>query len=129
MKKERREAGSAALELVVLFPIVLVALLTVIQVALVAHATHVAQAAAREGARAARLSGEVEAGQRQAAAFLARLGAEVVLHPSVSATVQGQSVRVEIRGRAVGLVPGAPLDIRATSGGPLERFVPAGSGP
>lgn len=124
-----REAGSAALELVVVFPIVLVTLLTVIQVALIAHATHVAQAAAREGARAARLSGESDVGRQRAEAFLARLGAEVVLQPAVTATVEGQSVAVEVRGRAVGLVPGVPLDVRATTVGPLERFVPARSTP
>lgn len=90
-----RQAGSVALEMVLVFPALLLTLLAVVQVALVAHASHVVEAAAAEGARAARLAGAPEAGRARAAAFVERLGREVVLSPSVFiATLTGGAVEV-----------------------------------
>lgn len=123
--RARDETGSVGLQVVLLFPVLLVAIMAVVQLALVAHADHVAEAAAEEGARAARLSGDPEAGRARAEAFLERAGRDIVSDSVVTAHATGDRVLVEVRGRAFGLLPGAPSRVSATSAGPVERFVPA----
>lgn len=121
----RDETGSVGLQVVLLFPVLLLAIMAVVQVALVAHADHVAEAAAEEGARAARLSGDAEAGRVRAEAFLERAGRDIVRDAVVTAHKTENRVFVEVRGRAFGLLPGAPSRVGATSAGPVERLVPA----
>jgi Flp pilus assembly protein TadG len=120
--RHRGERGSVSLEAVLVLPAVLVTLLVIIQVALVAHASHVADAAAREGARAVRLSGSAEAGRERAVRFLDRLGRDVVLDPEVTASAAGDSVAVEVTGRAATLLPGFDLGVSGRSSGTVERF-------
>ncbi|MEW6475431.1 MAG: TadE/TadG family type IV pilus assembly protein [Actinomycetota bacterium] len=123
--QQRRESGSASLDLVLVFPAVLFALAALVQGALWAHGDHVVDAAAREGARAARLSGNPTAGKAGAEAFLHRYGRDVILSPDVAADVKAGVARVTVQGRAVPLLPGLALPLRATSSGEVERFVPA----
>lgn len=125
MNRHRRQSGSAALELVLVFPAVLFALTALVQGALWAHGLHVVDAAAREGARAARLSGDPSTGRVGAETFLHRYGTDVVRSPSVTAGVTGGVARVAVRGRAVALLPGLTLPLQAASSGGVERFVPA----
>ena len=124
------EAGGATVELVLATPALLLLVMLIVQFALWQHAVHVAEAAAQEGARAARLEGGTrEAGQRRAEAFLAALGPGVLAHPRVTAYRDRQTARVEVRGEAVTLVPGVRLPVRAASHAPVERFRPAAEPP
>lgn len=128
MAPSRSEKGAATAELVLVTPVLLLLLMLIMQFALWYHGSHVATAAAQEGARAARVEGgSGTAGASRAERFLASLGREVVGEPQVLAARDGSRgvARVEIRGKAVPVVPGLRLPIRAVSESPLERFVPA----
>ncbi len=117
------------LEAVLLLPVVLVTIMAVVQVALFAHASGLADAAAREGVRAVRLSGEPESGRERAATFLKRHGAEIVLDPVVDAEAGTDTASVEVSGHAVTLVPGVSFPVRGHSSGPVEGFTPVGVAP
>jgi len=118
------ERGSATLNLVVAFPALLVLLLLTVQAALVIHARHLAQAAAQEGLRDARLyHGSQAAGQRTAEAFLAQTAGDLLTRRSVTA-VRTPGARVVVRGTALSLLPGVRVDVVGRAHGPVERWVP-----
>ena len=117
------ERGAATPELVVDTPALLFLLLLVVHVGLWFHASHVASAAAQEGARAARNQGGTEAdGAEAAEALLARLGARLVDDPQVTTLVDAETARVTVTGYGPTVVPGLRLKVRAVSEGPVERF-------
>ncbi len=117
------QSGAASAELVLATPVLLVCILVIVQFALWFHASHVATAAAQEGARAARLeAGTAEAGERRAHRFLEALGREVVERPEISASRGAEAANVEVRGHAASILPGFRLPVRGTSRGPVERF-------
>jgi len=117
------ERGSVSAELVMATPLLLLLVLLVVQFALWQHAVHVADAAAQEGARAARLEGgSAAAGQAEAERFLARLGHTVVTDPEVTVHRDAERARVEVRGYAAAVVPFLHLPVRVASEGRLERF-------
>ena len=119
------ERGSVTAELVVASPLLLLLVLLVVQFALWQHAVHVAEAAAQEGARAARLEGGNAAlGEATAERFLARLGRSVVAEPEVTARRDAERARVEVRGYATAVMPFLRLPIRGASEGGVERFRP-----
>lgn len=104
-------------------PVILLLFSTVAQFVVYWHASHVATAAAQEGARATQLAdGSAEAGRASAEDFLRQAGARLVLDPTVTVTRNAKSAVVEIRGRAPQLVPGIRLAISASATGPLEVF-------
>jgi TadE-like protein len=125
----RGERGSAT-ELVVVFPFVMFLLLLVIQFALWYHATHVAQSAAQEGARVARMAvaagqpaespAQLDAGIQRAKDFLAGMGA--FDDKEVTGTRDRNRARIVVTGTAPSLVPGFTLTISEHSDGPVERF-------
>jgi len=123
-----RDSGSVTLESVLVIPLLVLTLLAVIQVALVAYSGHVAGFAAREGARAFRLTGDAEDGRAQARDFLRHLGAVTVLEPSITASRIGDDAVVDVIGHAPALLPGFHLTVAGHSRGPLERFA-AGARP
>lgn len=119
----RGEAGTATTELVIAMPVLMLLVLVVVQFALWAHASHVATAAAQEGARAARVErGSVEAGHAQAQRYLDALGRRVVEGAEVTASRDRSVASVEVRGRAVSVIPGLSLPVRGFSRGPIEAF-------
>lgn len=102
-------------------------IMSVIQFGLWQHANHVAQSAAEEGARSARLSGgTIESGKAEAESYMHQLGDGLVLDASVSLSNDGQNVRVVVSGRAETLVPGLRLPVNGVSQGPIEKFRPVG---
>ena len=109
-------------------PILVITMMTVVQVVLYAHASRLADAAARQGTRTVRLAGDADAGRERAATFLASHGAKIVLAPVVDAQVAAGVASVMVRGGAVSVVPGVHLAVTARSSGPVEAFVPAGDG-
>jgi Flp pilus assembly protein TadG len=117
------DRGSAAVELVLLTPLLMVCVLVVVQLALWQHARHVLLAAAQEGARAARAQGATaEDGRVRARDYILQIGPDLVTHPTIQVDRSVDLVTVRIRGQAVNIVPGVPLQVTATSVGPVERF-------
>ena len=122
--------GSATLEIVVLFPAVLLATFGLVQGALYYHARDVALAAATDGLTAARSrSGNAEEGRRAAAAFLQRAGGDAVLPASVVRSERTAiAATVTVSGHAMSLVPGVPgWAVEQSASGPVERFTRAGA--
>ena len=117
------ERGSAAVELVLLTPLLMVCVLVVVQFALWQHARHVMLAAAQEGARAARAQGATaEDGRVRAQDYIGRIGPDLVSGAIIDVDRTIDEVTVTIRGQAVNILPGIPLRVTATSVGPVERF-------
>jgi hypothetical protein len=83
------EEGTASVELIAVLPFLLLAVLVAAQVALAGQALWSASVAARAGARAALVGGEVGAAARRALAPSLRRGAEV-------SNGDGASVRVAV---------------------------------
>jgi Flp pilus assembly protein TadG len=122
------ERGLASVELVVVTPVLLSLILLVVQVGLYFHASHVALAAAEEGARSARaLHGSAAAGQARARRFVDDLGNGLIRTPVVTASRSQTTARVEVRGQVAGVFPGLQLVVNRSVESPVERFVPGGS--
>ncbi len=122
---EFAERGAASTQLVLVMPLLLLMVMLILQFGLWYHGSHVAIAAAQEGARAARLEGSTAAaGEARARTFLAALGRDVVGEPVVVATRDAEVARVEVSGLSVAVVPGFRLPISAVSEGTVERFRP-----
>jgi Flp pilus assembly protein TadG len=120
---ERGERGTATTQLVVVFPAVFLMLMLVVQFGLWYHGSHVAIAAAQEGARAARTEGSSAAeGQRVAERFLAEVNDDVIQGVVVRVQRDTEQATVEVSGESIELVPGFRIPIKAVSHGPVERF-------
>lgn len=117
------ERGSAAVEAVLIIPVVFLIIFGIIQGAVVLQASNVAQAAASSAYNAARLfdatsDDGVTAGDsalNQAGTILS--GTNVVVQRSP------QSVTVTVTGTAATLIPGLPVTISRSVTGPTERWV------
>lgn len=121
--RRRDERGAATAELVLVTPLMLFIILLIVQFGLWFHASHVAAAAAQEGARAARVQGSsAGAGQERAEELLDSVGRRLVLERSVSSTRDGEVARVEVAGVAPQVVPGFRLPVSAESEAPIEEF-------
>jgi Flp pilus assembly protein TadG len=121
--RPRGQSGIATTEAVLVTPVLLFLVMLVIQFGLWFHAQHVAQAAAEEGARAARsASGSASAGQERSEAFLDQAGPTIITDRVVTASRTADIVTVEVHGRSVNVVPGIALPINATATSPVERF-------
>jgi Flp pilus assembly protein TadG len=119
------ERGEATTEMVLVVPVLLVLITLVIQFGLWYHASNVADAAAEEGVRAARLrGGTAEAGQATTENFLSQAGPTIVVAPEVSVSRDSDTARVEVHGSVVSVVPGIRLPIDALAESPLEEFRP-----
>lgn len=119
----RGQSGIATTEAVLVTPVLLFLVMLVIQFGLWFHAQHVAQAAAEEGARAARsASGSASAGQERSEAFLDQAGPTIITDQVVTASRTADIVTVQVHGRSLNVVPGIALPINATATSPVERF-------
>lgn len=122
-RRRRGERGDALTEMVIATPVLILFISTVMQFVLWGHATHVAQAAAAEGARAARVAGgSAVDGKEKAGAFLRQAGAGMVRDPVVDVVLDSRNARVEVMGRAPQLVPFLRVPVHAVSEAPTERF-------
>ena len=120
-----RDRGSVGLvTLVIMTPVLTLCVITVVQFGLWYHASHVVQAAAQEGARAARLwDGSDGAGESRARELIRQLGGSLVANPEVAARRDpAGNARVEVRGYAASVVGFVKLPVRAVSEGPVERL-------
>lgn len=119
----RDEHGAATAEMVIATPALLFLVLLVVQVGLWFHASHVASAAAQEGARAAAAEGGTRAeGERAANELLDSLGRRLVLGRDVHGDPIGETARVVIDGYGPEVVPFLRIPIHAESEAPVERF-------
>jgi Flp pilus assembly protein TadG len=123
--------------MVIVLPALLLLIFFGIQFALWFHASHVALAAAQEGARAARVANAVDSrsardaeqvGEATASQFLSGVAPTLLSNTQVVARVDGafDRVRVDVKGDGVTIVPGLTVKISEHSEGPVERFRPDG---
>lgn len=120
------ESGSSPIETVILFPVVIVAILSIIQFALWYHAQEIVRASADEGAESARLeSGTADAGRGEASAFLVRYGSNLVQSPNVDVQRTNTEVRVEVSGELLPIIRLYRLPLHASVQRPVEKFVPS----
>lgn len=122
--RERDQRGSASLELVVLFPVVLAILLLGGQAAFYHHARTVAIAAAQEGARAAGAeNAKPSDGVTAATDFIKAAGGETVLvGASATSDRTPTTATVVVQGHSVSLIPGWAPAIRQSASVPVERL-------
>lgn len=122
--RRRTERGDATVEAVLAVPVLLLLLImTVIQFGLWYHASHTAEAAAQEGARAARVEGGTAAdGQDRAERFMHDAAPTLVNDVRVDVIRDAEVARVEVRGSVRAIVPGLHLAVHAEAESPVERF-------
>src|SRR4051794_31380515 len=120
------DRGSASIELVILFPALLLLVTALVQYGLWFHARSVALAAAQEGIAAARTYGaDLDNGRAVALEFVAGNGGDTLLDPTATAgaPITGR-VQVVVTGRSLSVIPGvAGPAVRQSAAGPVERFV------
>lgn len=118
------DQGSATLEVAVLAPVLLLVVFSIVQVALFAYARSLALGAAQEGVAAGRVDGgTTQTARARARDFLERTAGDSLASPSVAVSATANEVSVEVRGRAISIVPGVPgLPVRQSARGPIERF-------
>jgi Flp pilus assembly protein TadG len=110
---------------VIVMPLLLLLVLVSVHIGLWFHARHLVNAAAQEGARAARAAGAVDAdGEARAEQMLDDLGPTVIANPTVTVARTTDTVTVTVTGQAPVVIPGLVLDVRATSTSPIEQFTP-----
>ena len=104
-------------------PLLLLLVLSSVQVGLWFHARHLVNAAAQEGARAARAAGATDSdGYDRAEQMLSQLGSAAVTSPGVTVTRGPRSVTVTVTGNAPPVIPGFTMWVAATSTSPIEEF-------
>jgi Flp pilus assembly protein TadG len=119
-----RDRGSVTLEVSILGPVLLLVVFTVIQVGLWSYARSLALGAAQEGVAAGRAHGASAAlGRERARAVLDATAGDSLRSPSVTSSVSAATLRIEVRGRALSVLPGVPgMPVRQSAEGPIERF-------
>ncbi|WP_227425645.1 TadE family protein [Pengzhenrongella sicca] len=123
------ERGATTLEVVIIFPLLLLVITALIQGALWFHARSLALAAAEEGVVAARAyQARPDAGPTRAREFLNAHAGDVLASITVGARPAGRErVRVEVAGRTLSILPGIPGPLVSQAAeGPIERFTLAG---
>lgn len=124
--RPRGERGASGVEFLVIMGVVVFAFLLMLQYGAKIYAERVAQAAAEEGAAAARrFDGSTAAGTARAHAYLDRLAGARLGDAAISADRDAQAASVTVSGSAMTIIPFVSLRVSETSVGPVERFVPA----
>ena len=123
--RSRDERGASTLELVILFPAVLLIIFGGIQAALYYHARNVALSAAQQGVRAAKAeNGSDDKGRAAANDFLdAAGGGDVLTGVNVSSVRGVEEASVTVTGRPLRVIPGIlNLKVSQTAEGHIEDF-------
>jgi Flp pilus assembly protein TadG len=119
----RRERGGATVELVLTVPVLLLLIMLILQFGLYWHANHVAQAAAQEGVRAARMSdGSAETGRERAQAFVTSAAPTLLHNVDITASRDTQTAAVHVHATVQAVVPGLSLAVDVESRSPTEHF-------
>jgi Flp pilus assembly protein TadG len=122
------DRGDAAIQMAIIYPVVLLAAIAVIQASMWYYARQIALTAAREGVTAARAYQASPAdGAARAHEVLGRTAGDSLRSVSVTAGSTGERVRVQVTGTAQSMIPGiAGLTITQTASGPVERWTVPG---
>jgi len=122
MPSIRRDRGSATSELVILTPVLILLVLLVVQMSIYFHASHVASAAAAEGASAgAGMSPDEGRAEVAASDFVRQLGGTVGRPPNASIESDLMKVRVSIAIPAI--IPFFTEEVVREAVEPLEEVV------
>lgn len=128
----RRDDGSTTVEMAVLFPILLVLLLTIMQAGMWWHARNLALAGAEAGVQVARTTaGTTEAAEAAAVSYLARAGGSATTDAAVHATLTADSAQVEVSATAPRVlpIPGLDITVSQTAQARREKFTTPGGPP
>ena len=118
-----RDTGATTVELVLVLPVFMGAVLLAVQVGMVVFAAQVVEDAAHNAVEAARGERDPDtAGVASADQSLAATGA--VTDPHVDVRRDGDRVTVDVAGTAARVVPGVALRVASTATGVIERFRP-----
>lgn len=121
----QEDRGSATTELVIAMPALLLLILVSVHIGLWFHARNLADAAAQEGARGARVLGATDDdGRARASQMLDELGPAVVADRAITVTRTPTSVTVTVTGHAPAVIPGLVFDVNASVTSPIESFRP-----
>ena len=113
------------MQAVLVFPALLFTVMLIVQFALYLHAQSIAEAAAQDGAAAARRAdGSAGSGHAAVTRSLGAMGPRMLTGRSVSVARSATVARVSVDGQVLALVPGIRLTVHETAEGPVERFVP-----
>jgi Flp pilus assembly protein TadG len=136
-RRPARDGGSAAIELVLLTPVLIAVVFGLVQTALVWNAQHTVGAAAQHGARQARTavallpsltsapSPDADAQIRASTLlFLQQTGGRGLANPTVVIRRNGGYVTVTVTASSVGVLPGSTVQVTGSSTTPLEGFRP-----
>jgi len=119
------ERGDETIEAVLVTPVLLLLIMVVIQFGLWYHASHVAEAAAQQGASVARLEAETAAdGRMSAQQFMADAASALVGRVTVTSTRDNEVARVVVDATVHSIVPGLHLHVHGEATSPIERFRP-----
>lgn len=128
----RNDTGAESVGLAVLFPVVLLLILSAVQGGLWWHAHAVVAQAAQAGVDAGRPVGATNTTATQAAqSFATRAGSGVLTAPEVQAVVTAENVQVTVSATGPRLlpIPGLDVEVSATARAVKERFtVPLAAG-
>lgn len=129
-RRDRGEHGASAIELALYMPLLISAILLAVQFSLIYLGNQAASAAAREAARIARVSGDTALGEQKGYDFAGNIGDGVLENVEVTVDPIGTTeVRAVVSGEAQQLLPFFPPPrVREQVQGPIERFIPDGTG-
>ncbi|WP_435834120.1 TadE family protein [Streptomyces albogriseolus] len=119
------DRGDSSVQMAIVYPFVLLATIAVIQASMWYYARQIALTAAREGVTAARVyqAGPAD-GAARARQVLGRTAGDSLRSLSVSASSDGERVRVQVTGVAQSMIPGmSGLTVTQSASGPVERWV------
>ena len=120
------DRGAVSIEMVLIFPMVMLVTLLALQAAAYQHARTIALAAAQEGARAASPLGSTDAnGTVAAKTFLGHTG-DGLEQPTVQLTRGNASVTAVVSGRCPTILPGFTATITQSASRPLEQITSGG---
>lgn len=124
-RRWREDRGDTSIQMAIVFPFVLLATVAVIQASMWYYARQIALTAAREGVTAARVyqAGPAD-GAARARQVLGRTAGDSLRSLSVSASSDGERVRVQVTGVAQSMIPGmSGLTVTQSASGPVERWI------
>jgi Flp pilus assembly protein TadG len=126
VRSSSAEHGAASVELAVVFPLVLLLVMTLIQAALWFYARSIALGAAQEGAREGRLQPASTARAQSAAeSFLDQTAQDLLTSRDVDVAGSPSSIAVSVSGTSLSLFPGlSGWSVSQTAIGPVERPTP-----
>ena len=126
-RRTARDGGYSVVEAAITLPVMLVLIMLVIQYALLWHGRHVAEAAARDGLRAARAwEATPAAARREASDYLRQVAPNLLRNRAVVVTATATDVRVEVRADVLPLLSFGSFPVHEAASGPRERFTAGG---